>query len=464
MKISSETIEDVKKITVLDLVYRMGLEVKKSGVHYQVFCPNPQHSEKTPDTYIRPSSNRFQCFGGGGCGACGDAIAFYAWYTFGCYDAKTHFLDCIKGIAEIMGIPILYEDGTRIQKPRKQPTAASTKKFEYISSRMVEARNAEDCDRIYRKFLSMCPIYQRHAEEWLGPKRQYTKEDVIAIGLRSVPGTYAELSTIIKELIQSGESLERVPGFTQKLKKGGNPENEKDWFWTIVGKIDENEGGYFIPVRDEKGQIIRLRVVTNSKPKYIWFSSAPTVYLENGKWKFDDPKLQAERESHLSKMRKGGAPSGAPINVVICTQQFPYWSAGTSIDNITKVDVVLGTEGEHKGQISANHLQVPVVCVPGVGNYKEVIPLLQKWGVKKFCIAYDMDSLKKEGSETGKNEEVFRHLVALAKECLALGIEVVLWTWNIKDGKGLDDLLLNSKLPIEIDLRTREQRPVVLSA
>ncbi|MED0677519.1 CHC2 zinc finger domain-containing protein [Aneurinibacillus thermoaerophilus] len=456
MKISSETIEAVKAVTVLDLVYRLGAQVKKVGIHYQVFCPNPNHVEKTPDTYIRPSINRFQCFGGGGCGAAGDAIAFYAWYTFGYYDPKAHFLDCVTGIAEVMGIPVQYEDKSRPQKPRKRPTATPAQKFEYVSAGDVEARSADECDRIYRKFLSMCPIYRRHAEEWLGPKRQYSKEDVIAMGLRSVPGTYEEVSAIIKKLLQSGESLERVPGFTQRLRKGGDPENKNDWYWTIVGKIDENEGGYFIPVRDEEGRIVRLRVTTNGKPKYIWFSSAPNVFLKDGKWTFDDPQWQAQRDNYLHKMRKGGAPSGAPVNVVLPIKQLTYWSAGTPIDSIVKMDVVVGTEGEHKGQISSNRLNLPFICVPGVGNYRDVVPLLQKWRVKKFCIAYDMDFLK--------NKRVFQHLVAFAKECLILGIEVVIWTWNIKDGKGLDDLLLSNKLPIEIDLRTREQRPVTLSA
>lgn len=70
---------------------------------------------------------------------------------------------------------------------------------------------------------------------------------------------------------------------------------------------------------------------------------------------------------------------------------------------------------------------------------------------------------KSEQKIEGKNQQVFDHLVDFAKELLQLGIDVVLWTWNIQDGKGLDDILLSGKLPIEIDLKTRERRPVVVA-
>ncbi|WP_047155071.1 hypothetical protein [Aneurinibacillus tyrosinisolvens] len=105
-----------------------------------------------------------------------------------------------------------------------------------------------------------------------------------------------------------------------------------------------------------------------------------------------------------------------------------------------------------------------MIGAPGVGNYKDIIPLIKNANIKKFIIAYDMDSLKKEDSVSGKNEEVFKHLVAFAKEVIKISfdIEVVIWTWNIKDAKGLDDLLLSKKLPVEIDLFTGEHRPVQL--
>ncbi len=450
MRISQHTIDSVKSVSTLELADRLGDNPKRVGSSFQVYCPNPAHHERTPDTYIQSNGNGWKCFGGGGCGAQGsDAIKYYAWRTFGDWDPKQHFVYSVIGIAELMGISIIHEGSTNTTKRHSTRQAAQHSSqrvqtpFTGKSYEEVEARDADTCDRIYRKFLQMCPIYREHAEEWMGPKRQYNKEHILRIGLRSVPATPDEIFSIIKKLQDDGESLERIPGFTQRLKKGGDPSNEKDWLWTLsVTK------GYFIPVRDDLGRIVRMRVATNGKPKYIWFSSAPNIQFET------DP----------SKMRKGGAPSGAPLNIVVPAQQLGLWTPGTEITDLFRMDVVIGTEGEHKSAIASNRLQMPVIGVPGVGNFKNVIPTIQRWGTKKFIIAYDTDSLYKEEEVNGKNEQVFNQLVLFAQQLLQLGIDVVIWTWNVSDGKGLDDLLLNSKLPVEIDLRTKERRPVVLSA
>lgn len=101
--------------------------------------------------------------------------------------------------------------------------------------------------------------------------------------------------------------------------------------------------------------------------------------------------------------------------------------------------------------------------LPGVGNWKDVVPLVQAWGVNRLILAYDTDALYSETKVEGKNVQVFNALVNFAKTLLANGMDVLLWTWNSKDGKGLDDLLLSKKLPTEIDLRTREQRPVEIA-
>jgi hypothetical protein len=462
VKLSESTIESVRHVQIVDLAAALCDHMKRVGTSYQVPCPNPSHYERTPDTYIKPSRNIWKCFGGGGCGAGGaDAITYYAWHEFGGWDPKQHFVDAVIGIATLMGIPVEYEDhsSSKDYKPRTTPKKPSNTSSRSSSAfQEVEAQDPDTCDRVYRKFLELCPIYREHAEEWLGPKRQYTKEQVLNIGLRSVPQSYDELSVVIQKLLDEDLSLERVPGFTQRVRQGGDPQNERDWYWTISVRK-----GYFIPVRDAMGRIVRLRVATDSKPKYIWFSSQPNVYLKDGEWTHSDPLLEKERGKNFLRMKKGGAPSGAPINVVVPPQLMKLWESGTEITDLCKMDMVVATEGEHKSNISSARLKMPFIGVPGVGNWKEVVTTVKEWGTKKIAIAYDMDSLKSEQSVNGKNQQVFDHLVEFAKEMLQLGIEVVIWTWNVSDGKGLDDVLLAGKLPIEIDLRTRERRPVVVA-
>lgn len=45
-----------------------------------------------------------------------------------------------------------------------------------------------------------------------------------------------------------------------------------------------------------------------------------------------------------------------------------------------------------QSQIAANKLKTTVIGVPGVGNFREVIPLIREWETKKFILAYDMDT------------------------------------------------------------------------
>ncbi|MFG3613432.1 DNA primase [Rummeliibacillus stabekisii] len=91
--------------------------------------------------------------------------------------------------------------------------------------------------------------------------------------------------------------------------------------------------------------------------------------------------------------------------------------------------------------------------------------MIKQWGVKKFIIAYDMDSLQREDDSiksAKKQKNLFTILQSFATEVMKLGVDCCLWTWNMSDGKGLDDLLLSNKLPIEINLRTGTKKLVNL--
>jgi hypothetical protein len=438
--IHPETIEAVKRVTVVDLVEKMGRFIKSAGSRsWKIYCPNPSHGyEKTPDTYIDKQKGNFICYGGGGCGCQGgDAITFYSWSQFGKWDKK-YYLECIVGIAEIMGIPVIYNNGTSAHDFERRPATISTPPRPVIKD--VEPQPDDVCDRVYRRFLSLCPIYQEHVDEWR-TKRRYSDEEIVAIGLRSIPKEYTEINSIIKTLLSEGYVIERVPGFTQKLRRNGNPQNERDWYWTIAAV-----GKYFIPVRNELGQIVRMRVATGlTKPKYRWFASGPNIEFEK------DPVM----------MRKGGASSRAPLNIVVPHQVLRTWEPGDEITTCMNAEMVVATEGEHKSYISANIIKKILIGMPGVGQYKEIIPMLKRWGTKKLAIAVDMDALTAKDEEGGKKKNVFEHLVEFSKQALEEdGIEVVIWCWDIKLGKGLDDLLLGGRTPIEIDLRTRERRQV----
>lgn len=438
--ISESTIEQVKRVPVLQLAEALGYELKRVGSSYHILCPNCGGK----NTYINPAKNIFKCFGNKHTGMCGcagnSAISFFNWHQFGSNDTK-NFPQCVIGIAELMGIPIEYEDGTK-----HIPKRMSRRKRQFTPIKQQQeqvAQNPEVVDKVYRAFLSLSPIRKEHAQEWLG--RRYTKEEIKLIKLRSVPD-FKEAASILLTLKSKGYPLERIPGFTQKFftYKPDYPEelleydqtNKGYWAWTITAY-----SGYFIPIRDILGRIVRLRIRREKgDPKYIWFSSAENFHIEQDK----------------RKWRKGGASSGAPLNIAPPPNVLRNWEG--DIADYCDTSTLIAVEGEHKAAISAKILKKVVVGVPGVSNYKAIIPLLKDWDVKKFIIAYDMDSIKDQGE--GKNQQVFDFLVAFAKDVIKVGIVTCVWTWDPAHGKGLDDLLLNKCSPMEINLLTKERKMV----
>ncbi|MGG3805823.1 CHC2 zinc finger domain-containing protein [Metabacillus fastidiosus] len=341
-RISQETLDIINSIPILDLANVLGDHPKRVGKQYQIYCPNPDHHENTSDSYIEPNKNLFKCFGGGGCGAGGsNAFSYYYWHEYGrAYDKtnkedRKNFPLVVTKIADLMGIQIQYDDGSYVQ-----PSGTTSYVPRNPQPKELEPQSIKICDAVYRAFLSLCPVYKEHGLEWL-QERKYSKEDITTIGLRSVPAEET-LYSILKELIARSYPLDRVPGFSQRLI----PDNiaaqypaeliEKDnegrgyWLWTISASK-----GYFIPVRDHNGYIVRLRVRRDEgNPKYIWFSSQDNTAIEKEKY----------------RLRRNGVSSGAPINVVPPVSQIKTWEVGTDLSAIYKVDVVVATEGEHSAK------------------------------------------------------------------------------------------------------------------
>lgn len=453
-RISQETIEQVNAVPILELAIALGDQPQRMGKQFNVNCPNPQHHEKTPDTFIEPNKNIFKCFGAGSCGAGGNSsISYFAWHEFGSYEPKQHFLKSIRGIAELMGIPIMTEDGEILKPGNEEYKPRKT------GNRFVElpVQSAEIVDQVYRVFLSLCPINNHHLQEWT-QERKYSQDDIQTLMLRSVP-SQLEWVKIYELMSSKGYPFERIPGFSQIFL----PEYMSHVFSDNLVEIDEERkgvwaympsaaAGYFIPVRDEYGRIIRLRIrKDDGNPKYVWFSSQHNL----------------ETEEQPRRWRKNGVSSGAPLNVVVPTSFMKTWEPGVCLPDVYRVSTLLATEGEHKSNISANILEIPVIGAPGVGNFRDMLPLIKEWGVQKFIIAYDMDSLQRiddSAKSAKKQQTLFETLKEFAGQVLELGIDVYLWTWNLNDGKGLDDLLHANKLPIEVNLRTGERKLVDLDA
>ncbi|WP_281217344.1 DNA primase [Lysinibacillus capsici] len=454
-KISQESIERVKAVTLVDLAQTLGLQTKRVGKQLFIPCPNPSHNESKLDTCcIEINRNIFNCF------HCADvrgnnAISLYSWHQFGQREGK--FKESVLGVAELMGIEVKDELGAII-KPGSNTYKPSVK----FISQELEPQPIQVVDAFYRALLQLCPLREEHVNE-LMKKRRYSAEEINLYMFRSVP-SLEEWVNIYAHLKSLNYSFERIPGLSQifqpdffdskiprELGDVGTFTDSKgkkhNGYWFYVLNVSK---GYFIPVFNEDGFIVRLRVRRDGEnPKYVWFSSTHNIEIENT----------------ITKARRNGVSSGAPITIEIPPDYLKRWQRGINVTNVFQTRTLLITEGEHKAKISAKSFNVFAAGLPGAGNFNEILQLIPKWNIQKLIIAYDMDTLQRSdnSSESLKKQATLMEIVnRFAIEVSKLGVQSVIWTWNLKDGKGLDDLVYNHKLPIEYNLITKRQRAVTL--
>lgn len=74
----------------------------------------------------------------------------------------------------------------------------------------------------------------------------------------------------------------------------------------------------------------------------------------------------------------------------------------------------------------------------------------------RYILQKEDDSIK----AVKKQQNLFQTLKDFSLEVMKLNVDCYLWSWDMKDGKGLDDLLLRGMLPIEYNLTTGERRTV----
>lgn len=452
-KISQESIAKVKEVTLVDLVQAMGLPVKRSGKQLFVPCPNPAHEETNYEhCAIEIHKNIFHCFTCANVGG-KSALTYYSWHNFG--KSEGTFKESVLGLAKLMDIEVKDENGKVI-------TAGSNTYIPSVKvvTKSLESQPVQIVDAFYRAFLSLCPLRPEHLKE-LQEKRRYSTDEIKLNLFRSVP-TPDEWIKIYALLKSKNYPFDRIPGLSQifhpdyydskfprELGEEGEFEDQNGkkhkgrWYYVLNAAK-----GYFIPVYDENGFIVRLRVRKDSgEPKYVWFSSGHNI----------------EVEKTINKARRNGVSSGAPINISVPPNVLHRWPRGQNICSVMNMNTLLVTEGEHKSKISAKVFNAPVVGLPGAGNFEHLLPLIKKWNVQKLIICYDMDTLQREDESLKsqkKQASLFQIVSNFTVEVAKLGVEAVIWTWNLKDGKGLDDLVLNNKLPIECNLRTGKQRGV----
>lgn len=236
-------------------------------------------------------------------------------------------------------------------------------------------------DRVYRSLLTRLELHDDHRNDLR--RRGLTEEQIEAGGYRSLPGEAR--SWRIQPLYRDGEftrpELERIPGL--RFRRG-------DLELT-------HPSGLLIPVRDAAGRVVALKV---RRP----FEEDGSKYV------------------YLSTREKS---SGSHAHV-------PSFEGDTTGIRVT--------EGELKADVATALSGVLTISVPGVGSWREVLPVLQKLDPAKVLVAFDADK--------AENEHVARAELELVAALLDAGYRVATEEWDLEVAKGIDDLLAAGHKPM----------------
>lgn len=251
----------------------------------------------------------------------------------------------------------------------------------------IEPERADDKTlyMVYTSLLRMLTLSDAHRANLR--RRGLSDEEISKRRYRTLP--VQSRSRIAKRLLDkySAETLLKVPGFYIKEEDG------RRWL-TLAGTP-----GILIPVRNTKGEIIGLKIRADDPgngPKYTWLSSS---------------------------YHDGPGPSNR-VHV-------PVFTGETAEIRIT--------EGELKADIATALTGILTVSIPGVSSWRQALPILEEYGAKTVKLAFDADAVE--------NLNVARALGLTTNALLDKGYNLELETWDIKDGKGIDDLLAAGKKP-----------------
>lgn len=260
-----------------------------------------------------------------------------------------------------------------------------------VVARAEQLADAALLHRIYQDLLELCPLSGAHRKHLFN--EGWTADEVSQIRAGSLPDQREARRAIAQEMwTRFGVLLQQAPGFL--VKEGAH----RRWAEICAG------GGMLFACSGWDGLITRLRVrpdqVKAGGPKYVWFSSS----------------------------RYGGPGTGAP-------------AAFYRPSDMEAPRRLLITEGEKKAHLAVSRLAqqgfaVIGVSLAGVGNYAELLPVLeqQRSEIDEVVIAFDQD----EKEET--RARVALHAQHLAQELATRGFPVLKASW--RGPKGLDDLLV----------------------
>lgn len=233
MRVSPESIEEVRDTANIVEVASEFTTLKRQGTNYTGLCPYPDHQEKTPSFSVSPEKNFYYCFG---CSKGGDAIKLVT-------ELKSFsFVEAVSYLAERSGIELKFE-GRSPEEERAASERATRRRSAYKALAAATA--------YYHKYLLKSPVAEE-ARSYL-TKRGLKQSTIVEFRLGYAPP-------------RDG------PGFMRAARKVGLEREALD----AAGLLSSRGGERFVdrimfPISDRRGRIVGFgaRALGEAKPKYL---------------------------------------------------------------------------------------------------------------------------------------------------------------------------------------------------
>ena len=250
-----------------------------------------------------------------------------------------------------------------------------------------------DCDTIHQTYsmlISMLNLASSHRDYLLGKGLSHDLID--SSGYKSVPA-FGQRGLCVR-LLQSGCTLEGVPGFYRDVSECGDEHRDGHSEWNVKLKAP----GIIIPIRGIDGRIsaiqIRLNKPVNGR-KFIWLSS---------------PDLD------------GGASSGSPIHFI----------GDPAAKRVYVTDRAL------KGTVSHGLSGYTFICLPGIksiGGLDAILGCLKANGAREVIEAFDILKLT--------DNYLRAHAAKLREKIASCGLKVTSAVWGDSSLHGIGDYFLS---------------------
>lgn len=239
----------------------------------------------------------------------------------------------------------------------------------------------QKADKAYRCLLNLLGLSAKHKKDLL--ERGISNANIEKYMFRSVPVLGYEY--FAKNVAEQCD-IQGVAGFMQ---------DSRSQSLSFIPKLT----GIIIPVQNIFGLIEGLQIRLDKpirKTRYIWLSSDSLV---------------------------GGGKATTPAYFV---------------ESSKETDTCIITEGAFKAIIPNQYKDLTVLGLAGVGNQgclDYVLPELKRKGYTKIIEAFDADFRT--------NPDVLHHRERLEKTCREADFNFTRYVWNLEDGKGFDDFIIN---------------------